>query len=68
MPKMNGIEFMKWLFSNKPNYLKRLVITTGVIDDTIRDYSKLYGCEYLMKPFTEEKVFEVLKRATKTIK
>jgi CheY-like chemotaxis protein len=67
MPKMNGIEFMKWLYSNKPNYLKRLVITTGVIDDTIRDYSKVYGCEYMVKPFTEEKIFEALRKVTSPI-
>lgn len=64
MPRMDGLAFMRWLNLNKPGYLKKLVITTGVIDDAIRDYCRTYGCECLVKPFVEERVLEIVNRVS----
>jgi len=64
MPKMDGFELVAWLKTNKPQHLNKLVITTGVIDDSIIDYCKAYDCECLVKPFVEQKVFETISAVT----
>ncbi len=65
MPKMDGLQFANWLKRYKPHYLKKLIITTGVIDDVIRDYCNANDCEFLVKPFVEEKILEIINKVSK---
>jgi len=62
MPKMDGLQLAKWAHTHRPEDIKKFVITTGVIDDNVREYCKLYGCEYLVKPFAEETILEMLSK------
>ncbi len=60
MPVMNGLEVGKWLKKNKPGYLKKFILATGVIDIEIEDYCAQYGCRKILKPYNANEVFKVI--------
>lgn len=61
MPVMCGLELGRWLKENKPRYMERLVLATGLIDDDLLRYCSEHKCKCLHKPFGEEVLLEAVK-------
>lgn len=61
MPEMCGFELGRWLKENKPRYMERLVLATGLIDDDLLIYCNEHKCRCLHKPFGEEVLLEAVK-------
>ena len=62
MPNMSGMDVGKWLNKNKPDTLKRFILTTGALDPEIDNFCRQYGCDAITKPFEMEKLFTVIDR------
>ncbi len=65
MPEMDGFALLKWLEQNKPDYLKKFIFITGVIDDKINKFCNKYHCYSLIKPFKKKQVLEMIQKVAK---
>lgn len=62
MPVMGGLALKNWLMENRPEYLKRLVIMSGLVDEKVESEARHAGCQFLQKPFEKEELVEVISR------
>ncbi len=60
MPRMNGYELCEWLHENKPYYLERFVLATGVIDVEVDEYCHKFHCHSIIKPYSKEQILETI--------
>ncbi len=60
MPTMNGYELCEWLHENKPYYLERFVLATGIIDVEVEEYSSKYHCLSIIKPYSKDDILETI--------
>ena len=62
MPRMDGLEFLKQIRSEKPD--SHVVFVTGMLEDTVRLGSEGLGFDGLiLKPFEENAAMEVINKA-----
>lgn len=61
MPMLDGLSFLKTL-SNKP----QVILTTAYKEFAIESY-EIGVCDYLLKPFTIDRFFKAVQKATSTI-
>ncbi len=57
---LDGFELGKWLKENKPEYLERFVLATGVIDESVEEYCEKYNCRVVYKPYSRKEIMEVI--------
>lgn len=61
MPGMDGMEFFKWIETNKPSYKGKIVFTTGVVfDPKVQAFLQRANAPYLTKPFKVAKLLETV--------
>ncbi len=60
MPEMDGYELGKWLQENKPEYLERFVLITGMIEKDVEDFCVRNDCKYMTKPVEREDILEMI--------
>lgn len=59
MPKMNGLEVLKWL--NNKKIAIPVILQTGIEDESeLSKAFKLGIKDYLVKPYTKEKLYEFI--------
>jgi CheY-like chemotaxis protein len=61
-PKMNGIEFYRYLEQTQPELARRIIFTTGdVLSNNIEQFLKEVKSPYLAKPFDPDQLRKVIK-------
>ncbi len=60
MPRTNGFELGEWLHKNKPHYMERFVLATGIIDVEVEEYCHKYHCRSIIKPYSKEEILETI--------
>lgn len=64
MPKMNGLEVLKWL--NNKKITIPVILQTGIEDESeLNKAFKLGIKDYLVKPYTKEKLYEFIVKYAK---
>lgn len=64
MPKMNGLEVLKWL--NNKKITIPVILQTGIEDESeLNKAFKLGIKDYLVKPYTKEKLYEFIVKYSK---
>ena len=64
MPKMNGLEVLKWL--NNKKITIPVILQTGIEDGSeLNKAFKLGIKDYLVKPYTKEKLYEFIVKYSK---
>lgn len=62
MPRLNGLELLKKIKKEKPQ--TRMVLLTGVLEDTVRISSESLGLNGLiLKPFEKPAALEIIEKA-----
>ncbi|MEE8484514.1 MAG: response regulator [Nitrospinota bacterium] len=60
MPEMDGYELGRWLQENRPEYLEKFVLVTGMIEKDVEDFCDENNRKYLTKPVEREDILEMI--------
>ncbi len=60
MPEMDGYELGRWLQENRPEYLEKFVLVTGMIEKEVEDFCDENNRKYLTKPVEREDILEMI--------
>jgi CheY-like chemotaxis protein len=66
LPKMNGIEFYRYLESEHKPLADRVIFTTGdILSEEIKNFLAGVNRPFLPKPFTPEELIKIIKKSAK---